>query len=249
MNRFDRVFKEIKQENDLNKATKPVQATTAFRPPEVLDYEKDPRPDLEADHVLWVALLTTAREKDMGLFGVLHALRCGGASLERDKDFGMLIRPGEWEKTEYEAFRAKHLAPRKAEVVEILRLAAKRLPQVQKDTLKTRVAARVKAIEPKALALGWTKDEIWSEKEWTDPTYGRRRQSIYLALLSGSQTWGHCDVAEITAEKVVFDVPGPGLSSPPVRMAMYKVPPEFVRPLTAEEPHASALPKKAEVPA
>lgn len=211
------------------------------------DYEKDPRSDLAGDHVLWVALLTTARERGEELFGILHCLRCGGAHLERDKDFGMLIRPGEWDKTEYEVFRSKHLAPRKAEVVEALRLAAKRLPQVQKDTLKTRVAARVKAIEPKALALGWTKDEIWSEKEWTDPTYGHRRQSIYLALLSGSQTWGHCDVAEITAEKVMFEVPGPGLSSPPVRMAMYKVRPEFVWPLIAEEPHASALPKKAEV--
>jgi hypothetical protein len=228
MNRFERVFKETKQENDLNKVTKPVQATTVFRPPEVLDYEKDPRPDLEADHVLWVALLTTARERGEELFGILHCLRCGGAHLERDKDFGMLIRPGEWEKTEYEAFRAKHLAPRKAEVVEALRLAAQRLPQLQKDTLRSRVAARVKAIEAKALALGWTREELWAEKEWDDPKYGHRRRSVYSALLSGAQTWGHCEIAEITADRVVFELPSGN------RLADYKVPPEFKRPLVAE---------------
>jgi hypothetical protein len=228
MNRFERVFKETKQENDLNKVTKPVQATTVFRPPEVLDYEKDPRPDLEADHVLWVALLTTARERGEELFGILHCLRCGGAHLERDKDFGMLIRPGEWEKTEYEAFRAKHLAPRKAEVVEALRLAAQRLPQLQKDTLRSRVAARVKAIEAKALALGWTREELWAEKEWDDPKYGHRRRSVYSALLSGAQTWGHCEIAEITADRVVFELPSGN------RLADYKVPPEFARPLVAE---------------
>jgi hypothetical protein len=199
----------------------------------ILDCEKDPRPDLATDHVLWVALLTTAREKNPtdsreGLFHVLHCLRCGGASLERDKDFGMLIRPGEWDKTEYEVFRSKHLAPRKAEVVEALRLAAQRLPQLQKDTLRSRVVARVKTIEAKALALGWTRDEIWSEKEWDDPKYGHRRRSVYSALLSGAQTWGHCEIAEITADRVVFEVPSGN------RLADYKVPPEFKRPLVAE---------------
>lgn len=232
MNRFDKVFQESKQPSNLNQAQKAASAAAATMPlpTRMLDYEKDPRPDLEADHVLWVALLTVARERqdDPGLFSALHALRCGGASLERDKDFGMLIRPGEWEKTEYEAFRAKHLAPRKAEVVEALRLAAQRLPQLQKDTLRSRIAARVKAIEAKALALGWTREELWAEKEWDDPKYGHRRRSVYSALLSGAQTWGHCEIAEITADRVVFEVPSGN------RLADYKVPPEFARPLVAE---------------
>lgn len=233
MNRFDRVFKETKQRNDLNKAQKSAPPAAALRPAEVLDYEKDPRSDLEADHVLWVALLTTAREKDptdsrVGLFHVLHALRCGGASLERDKDFGMLIRPGEWDQAEYEAFRAKHLAPRKAEIVAVLCAAASRLPQLQKNTLRSRIAARVKAIEAKALALGWTREELWAEKEWDDPKYGHRRRSVYSALLSGAQTWGHCEIAEITADRVVFELPSGN------RLADYKVPPEFARPLVAE---------------
>lgn len=245
MNRFERVFKETKQENDPNKATKPVQATTAFRPPEVLDYEKDPRSDLEPDHVLWVALLTVAREKDLELFGILHALRCGGASLERDKDFGMLIRPGEWQKTEYEVFRAKHLVPRKAEVVEVLKAAAARLPQVQKDTLQARIAARVKAIEPRALALGWTHQDLWAEKEWTDPLDGRRRrrESLCKALFSASELWGDAQIGEITVEYAEILVPGPGLDmKEPVKMRYFRIPPYL-----SQQPQLFATSKKEAV--
>lgn len=205
----------------------------------ILDYEKDPRPDLEVDHVLWVALLTSARAMDgtdsrEGLFAVLHALRCGGAALEKDRDFGMLIRPGEWQSAEYDAFRAKHLSSRKAEVVAALKAAAAVLPRAQNDTLRARATARVKAVEAKALALGWTRDELWAEKEWRDPTYGHQRQSVFLALMTGAQSWGHCDIADITAERVVFEVPGPGLRASPARLTMHKVPPEFARPLLGD---------------
>lgn len=178
--------------------------------PNMVDYEKDPRPDLVSDHVLWVALLTTAKERNSDLFGILHALRCGGASLERDKDFGMLIRPGEWEKTEYEAFRAKHLAPRKAEVVEALRLAAQRLPQLQKNTLRSRIASRVKQVEPRASRLGWSRKELWSESTFRDSRDGRQRESLYMALLGASQTWGHAELGEITAEHAEIVVTSPG---------------------------------------
>jgi len=195
----------------------------------ILDYEKDPRPDLEADHMLWVALLTLTRKQDPtdsreGLFHVLHCLRCGGAQLVRDKDFGMLIRPGEWDKTEYEVFRSKHLAPRKAEVVEALRLAAQRLPQLQKDTLRSRVVARVKAIEAKALALGWTQQDLWSEKEWYDPCDGRRRESLFVALLTASQAWGDARLGEITERWAEILVPGPGLNTKkPVVLRYYRL--------------------------
>lgn len=175
----------------------------------ITDYEKDPRPDLESDHVLWVALLTTAREKGSDLFGVLHALRCGGASLERDRDFGMLIRPGEWQKDEYEDFKTKHLASRKAEVVAVLKAAAKRLPEVQRDTLKARMAAKVKFAEPRAMALGWTHQDLWAEKEWTDPD-GRRRESLLSALVTASQAWGHAELGEVTREYAEIIIPRPG---------------------------------------
>ena len=195
----------------------------------ILDYEKDPRPDLEADHMLWVALLTLTRKQDPtdsreGLFHVLHCLRCGGAQLVRDKDFGMLIRPGEWDKTEYEVFRSKHLAPRKAEVVEALRLAAQRLPQLQKDTLRSRVVARVKAIEANALALGWTREELWAEKEWYDPRDGRRRESLCKALVSASELWGDAQIGEITERWAEILVPGPGLNTKkPVVLRYYRL--------------------------
>ena len=245
MNRFERVFKETKQENDLNKVTKPVQATTVFRPPEVLDYEKDPRPDLEADHVLWVALLTTARERGE-LFGILHCLRYSGAHL-RDKDFGMLIRPGEWDQAEYEAFRAKHLAPRKAEVVAVLKTAAKRLPEVQRDTLKSRMANKVKFAEPRAMALGWTKQDLWAEKEWTDFD-GRRRESLYMALVTASQAWGHAELGEVTREYAEIVIPRPGGHGTDT-LKVYRLLPWHALVADPAESQPSATTKKAEVSA
>lgn len=196
----------------------------------MVDYEKDPRSDLEADHVLWVALLTTARGMDKtdsreGLFGVLHALRCGGAALERDKDFGMLVSAGEWDKAKYDAFRDKHLAPRRAEVVQALKAAAAILPKAQSDTLRARTKVRVNAVEAKALALGWSRDELWAEKEWTDQVDGRRRESLYKALLGASQTWGNVELGQVTAESIEFLVPGPGLSAQTTSLRLYRVSP------------------------
>lgn len=214
-----------------------------------LDYEKDPRSDLESDHVLWVALLTTAREKDPtdsreGLFHVLHGLRCGGAALERDKDFGMLIRPGQWDKAEYDAFRAKHLALRKAEVVEALKAAAKRLPDVQRDTLKSRMAAKVRFAEPRAMALGWTKQDLWSEKEIEDPD-GYRRESLYMALVTGSQTWGHAELGEVTRASAEIIIPRAGLRGETDTLRIFRVAPGRALLLAAPvQPHESASPKK-----
>ncbi|HHW26233.1 MAG TPA: hypothetical protein GXX23_02705 [Firmicutes bacterium] len=215
----------------------------------ILDYEKDPRPDLEADHMLWVALLTLTRKQDPtdsreGLFHVLHCLRCGGAQLVRDKDFGMLIRPGEWDKTEYEVFRSKHLASRKAEIVAVLRAAAaSKLPQLEKDTLRSRIAARVKAIESKAQALGWTQQDLWAEKEWTDPRDGRRRESLCKALFSASELWGDAQIGEITSEYAEILVPGPGLDmKEPVKMRYFRVPPYL-----SQQPQLFANSKKEAV--
>lgn len=42
----------------------------------------DPRPDLEQDSVLWSQVLK-ACERQPWLFGLLHGLRCGGATLTR----------------------------------------------------------------------------------------------------------------------------------------------------------------------
>lgn len=43
----------------------------------------DPRPDLEEDHRIWVAVLALAYNGDPGLHGLLHGIRCCGGRLER----------------------------------------------------------------------------------------------------------------------------------------------------------------------
>lgn len=43
----------------------------------------DPRPDLEQDHRMWVAVLALTWERNPKLHGLLHGLRCAGCRLER----------------------------------------------------------------------------------------------------------------------------------------------------------------------
>src|SRR5690625_2190083 len=43
----------------------------------------EPRPDLEEDSRLWIAVLSMAWYRDRQLHGLLHGLRCGGSRLER----------------------------------------------------------------------------------------------------------------------------------------------------------------------
>jgi len=64
------------------------------------DSDRDPRPDLREDHILWASVLITAQKYDVqilvnqtfsnkpkdlpcggSIFGLLHGLRCGGARL------------------------------------------------------------------------------------------------------------------------------------------------------------------------
>lgn len=154
------------------------------------DYDRDPRPDLASDHALWVALLTIARQQSGqdtpdtpdSLFGMLHCMRCFGAALEQDKDYGLIIRAGEWAQAEYDAFRAKHLAPRRKEVVALLKAAA---PGAQEELLKAGVVAQVKAVEAKALAVGWTRGEL---------------EGLSSVLFEAAKTWGRVELGEVTAQ-------------------------------------------------
>lgn len=249
MNRFDRVFQTDGQTKSLDKAPKPALIEVAPEPAKITDYEKDPRSDIDADHVLWVALLTTAKteakmengtgngagetaESNPALFEILHALRCGGASLEKDKDFGMLVRPGQWDKVEYEDYRAKHLVSRKAEVMEILKAAARKLPEAQRHTLKARMTAVIKAVESRASALGWTERDLRSEQEWDDPD-GRRRESLFMALVTASQGWGHAELGEITEEYAEIIIPRAGLRGETDTLRTYRVTPG-ARPLLGD---------------
>lgn len=157
------------------------------------DYELDPRPELHADHSLWVALLASAHSRDLDLWGALHCLRCGGAQLAKDKDFGMLIRPGEWDAREYADFRAKHLTSRKTQVVEVLKAAAAMTAVPASPT----PADRVREIEPRAKALGWTHSELWNQETWLDDR-GTERQSLLWHLSRDSCT----KVSEVTSAHI-----------------------------------------------
>lgn len=66
-------------------------------PPPAEHWTSDPRPDLEGDGELWAGLLAHAYQvaacDPWGVFGILRALRCEGARLERDGDALHLVPP------------------------------------------------------------------------------------------------------------------------------------------------------------
>lgn len=86
--------------------------------------DRDPRPDLTNDHMLWVSVLILAKRMDpepgttRSLFGLLHGLRCGGARLNRQPsgalklDFDALIELG-WDR---DKLLAQWLNPQKQRI-------------------------------------------------------------------------------------------------------------------------------------
>ena len=83
----------------------------------VLGYrEYDARPDLE-DTDLWETAIRAANED---LAEALTMIRWGGATLEQGKGT-YVIRPGEWDKYEYEAVKKRWLEKHRPEVVALLR--------------------------------------------------------------------------------------------------------------------------------
>lgn len=224
MNRFDRVFQPNKQAKDQDRVQSPTPATAgdAATTQSMSPYDLDPlfeSPEYAVDHALWVALLTEAKFMDLELYGALHCLRCGGATLSRDKDFGMLIRPGEWAAAEYNAFRAKHLAPRKEIVVALLKAAAKVLdeltmtasaetqpastppPAMTSPSSPSSPASRVDAIAPRARSLGWTDKDLYAAEPWTYGP-GIERQSILWHLAADPKT----EIAEVSERQIVLTV-------------------------------------------
>jgi hypothetical protein len=198
----------------------------------VTEYEQDPRPDLWRDHAYWVAILTLAMaegseegSKEGGgepggggpgamyqsqdVYGILHGLRCGGASLVADKEFGLVLQPGGWEAGEYAAVKARDLAPRRAQLVNLLQAAAAKaatLPASDRATratqamsLKESIRARVQAVEPRLLATGWTNQQIWSETDFRAED-GHMTESVFGALLA----WPEAEIGEVTEELVEF---------------------------------------------
>lgn len=86
----------------------------------------DPRPDLSADHVLWVTLLFVARRVDPYIRGLLWCTRYLGAGAEYD---GKTIRivPGQVSQEDYAQIRAEWMQPHRERIVRILEEAVKTL--------------------------------------------------------------------------------------------------------------------------
>jgi len=194
------------------------------------EYEKDPRPDLNEDHGYWIALLTVAKERSQKLFGILHALRCGGARLVKDIKTGLRILPGEWEPERYNEYKVKYLRPN----VNAIKSLLVRASRVNTNKLTTRedVISRIKAIEPKAKSLGWTHQEIWAEKEFE--VHGWRTHSIFDALMFDP----HAEITAVTSEFLEFSYRYP--NGHVVKNRLYRRPP-------AEQPQLFATSKKEAV--
>ena len=73
---------------------------------------EDPRPDLIDDHNLWVRLLRRLFYQDKDLWGLFHALRCGGSTLIFDGDKIVVELSQEWDLLFRAKVRAKYLHPK-----------------------------------------------------------------------------------------------------------------------------------------
>ncbi len=172
---------------------------------ELTDYELDPRPDLFADHAEWAAILDMAHQEGDEIWGILHGLRCGGAKLSAHATYGLVIERGEWGEEAYKAHKAEHLTPRSKQVLRLLFSAGTRVRKEieagwkRPTTLKEYVAARVKAVEGRLVAAGWTRDEVWKEGDFKAQD-GHMTQSVYQTLLN-DQCW---TIGEVKAESVEF---------------------------------------------
>ena len=88
----------------------------------------DPRPDLEADSILWTKLLIKAEKINPNLAGTLHGFRCGGLRIKRGRT-SYLLRPdldptgnlATWkDQDEYDYDKLMHLFQYRAEVKELM---------------------------------------------------------------------------------------------------------------------------------
>lgn len=84
---------------------------------EGIAYESDPRPELKADHDLWVLILTNARGDDE-LYSLLKYLRYEGAGLQRTKTSFKLV-PGLWLHSDWERVKSEILTPLKDKLVDL----------------------------------------------------------------------------------------------------------------------------------
>lgn len=94
----------------------------------------DPRPDITSDHLLWVKVLTNAKEMfdehkeinggQTSLFKILHGIRCGGGQLEETQQAYKLHHGNEeWpDDASWQVVRVRWLTPVKDDLIELFRL-------------------------------------------------------------------------------------------------------------------------------
>lgn len=112
------------------------------------DSDRDPRPDLREDHMLWASVLIIAQQHDLriladqvfttrakpelpsggSIFGLLHGLRCAGARLQKldtgglklDYEPLLTVNGGTWDK---DVLLSDWLVPFKREMAAVFRRA------------------------------------------------------------------------------------------------------------------------------
>ena len=88
---------------------------------EAICYEDDPRPELKADHELWIRVLTNARELDEELYYILQYIRREGGGLQRTKT-GYKLAPGLWLHSDWERVKVEMLTPLKDKLIQLFGL-------------------------------------------------------------------------------------------------------------------------------
>lgn len=103
----------------------------------------DPRPDLSTDSDLWQYVLEIAQQADpfpntpKSIYGLLHGLRCGGASLDLSAqgklrlDYSALIDGGTWSNRD---LRSNWLLPAAGGIKQVFNIVEQRLSGVMSPT-------------------------------------------------------------------------------------------------------------------
>lgn len=93
----------------------------------MLERHRDPRPDIKADHELWTRVLSLAYRTDRDTFGVLHGLRCGGATLQVTEKGRLRMNLDDFQREcEYDGervrdIRSRWLEPGKDKIITVFR--------------------------------------------------------------------------------------------------------------------------------
>jgi hypothetical protein len=110
----------------------------------------DPRPDLRRDSEWWTSLLMLAYipgpADPQGVFGVLHGLRCLGASLARSNR-QLRISHGEIPEAEYADLRRDWLVPQGTTISQLLSVLDLMLPADTAVDVADPGVAQVRAFE------------------------------------------------------------------------------------------------------